>query len=58
LAQAQSAGMVESWNNGMMGHTRHSDEFPNIPLLQYSGAASRLARVLLWERIRFSTSKV
>jgi hypothetical protein len=58
LAQAQSAGILESWNNGMMGLPRHSDEFPNIPLLQYSSAASRLARVLLWERIRFSTSKV
>jgi hypothetical protein len=46
LAQAQSAGILESWNNGMMGLPRHSDEFPSISLFQYSSAASRLARVL------------
>jgi hypothetical protein len=46
LVQAQSAGILESWNNGMMDLPRHADEFPNIPLLQYFGAASRPARVL------------
>jgi hypothetical protein len=46
LAQPQSAGILESWNNGMMGHRRHSEEFPNIPLLRNSSAASRLAREL------------